>query len=56
MENRTLIAIVLSVFVLIVSQYFLQQQEPVRQAAKPPVEKAEKKGESAKQVAVPLAV
>ena len=56
MENRTLIAIVLSVFVLIVSQYFLQQQEPVRQAAKPPVEKAEKKGEAAKQVAVPLAV
>ncbi len=41
MENRTLIAIVLSVFVLIASQYFLAKQEPPVRQAKPSVEKKE---------------
>jgi YidC/Oxa1 family membrane protein insertase len=48
MENRTLLAIVLSVFVLIASQYFLAKQEPPVRQAKPPVEKKE---EAAKAVA-----
>jgi len=51
MENRTLIAIVLSVFVLIASQYFLAKQEPPVRQAKPPVEKKE---EAAKPVAAPV--
>jgi YidC/Oxa1 family membrane protein insertase len=41
MENRTLIAIVLSVFVLIASQYLLSKQEPPVRQAKPSVEKKE---------------
>lgn len=51
MENRTLLAIVLSVFVLIASQYFLAKQEPPPRQVKPPVEKKE---EAAKTVATVL--
>lgn len=48
MENRTLIAIILSVFVLVASQYFLAKQEPPVPQGKPPIEKKE---EAAKAVA-----
>ncbi len=51
MESRTLLAIVLSVLVLIASQYFLAKQEPPVRQAKPLVEKKE---EAAKSVGVPV--
>src|SRR5512139_1772113 len=41
MENKTLLAIVLSVFVIIASQYFLAKQEPPARQPKPPAEKKE---------------
>ncbi len=48
MENRTVLAIVLSVLVIIASQYFLAKQEPPARQPRPP---AEKKEEAAKQAA-----
>ena len=60
MENRTLLAIVLSVFVLIASQYFLAKQEPPVPQQKQPAataeKTAEKKEEAAKAVPAPVAV
>lgn len=56
MDNRTLIAIILSIFVIIGFQYFAAQQQPPVIEEKPPIGKVEKKEEPSKAVPAPVVV